>query len=61
MARIQPDDISDFSILKDASAASVYGARGANGVVLINEGNELPDVEQVGTAVASVKIEMASL
>jgi TonB-dependent outer membrane receptor, SusC/RagA subfamily, signature region len=36
MARLQPDDISDFSVLKDASAASVYGARGANGVVLIN-------------------------
>ncbi len=36
MARIQADDISDFSVLKDASAASVYGARGANGVVLIN-------------------------
>jgi TonB-linked SusC/RagA family outer membrane protein len=36
MARLQPDDISDFSVLKDASAAAVYGARGANGVVLIN-------------------------
>ncbi|GAB3010809.1 TonB-dependent receptor [Niabella terrae] len=36
MARIQPDDISDFSVLKDAAAAAVYGARGANGVVLIN-------------------------
>jgi TonB-linked SusC/RagA family outer membrane protein len=36
MARLQPDDISDFSLLKDAAAASVYGARGANGVVLIN-------------------------
>lgn len=36
MARLQPDDISDFSVLKDAAAASVYGARGANGVVLIN-------------------------
>lgn len=36
MARIQPDDIADFSVLKDAAAASVYGARGANGVVLIN-------------------------
>ncbi|MGV3766250.1 MAG: SusC/RagA family TonB-linked outer membrane protein [Chitinophagaceae bacterium] len=36
MARIQPDDISDFSVLKDAAAASVYGARGANGVILIN-------------------------
>src|SRR5689334_23379839 len=36
MARLQPDDISDFSVLKDATAAAVYGARGANGVVLIN-------------------------
>lgn len=36
MARLQPDDISDFSVLKDASASSIYGARGANGVVLIN-------------------------
>ncbi|WP_417885795.1 SusC/RagA family TonB-linked outer membrane protein [Zunongwangia sp.] len=35
MARLQPDDISSFSVLKDAAAASVYGARGANGVVLI--------------------------
>ena len=36
MARIQPDDIDSFSVLKDAAAASVYGARGANGVVLIS-------------------------
>ncbi|WP_258104244.1 TonB-dependent receptor [Marinoscillum sp. MHG1-6] len=36
MARLQADDISDFSVLKDAAASSIYGARGANGVVLIN-------------------------
>lgn len=36
MARLNPDDIQNFSVLKDASAAAVYGARGANGVVLIN-------------------------
>jgi TonB-linked SusC/RagA family outer membrane protein len=35
MARLQPDDIETFSLLKDAAAAAVYGARGANGVVLI--------------------------
>ncbi len=35
MARLQPDDIESFSVLKDAAAAAVYGARGANGVVLI--------------------------
>jgi TonB-linked SusC/RagA family outer membrane protein len=36
MARLQGDDISDFSVLKDAAASSIYGARGANGVLLIN-------------------------
>jgi TonB-linked SusC/RagA family outer membrane protein len=36
LARLQPDDLADFSVLKDASAAAVYGARGANGVLLIN-------------------------
>ncbi|UOB17970.1 SusC/RagA family TonB-linked outer membrane protein [Abyssalbus ytuae] len=36
MARLQPDDVESFSVLKDAAAAAVYGARGANGVVLIS-------------------------
>ena len=36
LARLQVDDIESFSILKDASAAAVYGARGANGVLLIS-------------------------
>lgn len=35
MARLQADDIASFSVLKDATASAVYGARGANGVVLI--------------------------
>lgn len=35
MARLQADDIAAFSLLKDATASAVYGARGANGVVLI--------------------------
>lgn len=32
---INPDDIASIEILKDASATAIYGARGANGVVLI--------------------------
>lgn len=36
LARLQPDDIASFSVLKDATASAVYGARGANGVVLVN-------------------------
>lgn len=36
LARLQPDDIAGFSVLKDAAASALYGARGANGVVLVN-------------------------
>jgi TonB-linked SusC/RagA family outer membrane protein len=32
---IDPNEIEDITILKDASATAVYGVRGANGVVLI--------------------------
>src|SRR5690606_21307147 len=32
---INPDDIASINILKDASAAAIYGSRGANGVVII--------------------------
>ncbi|HVW59154.1 MAG TPA: TonB-dependent receptor [Puia sp.] len=35
LARLNVDDIASFSILKDASAAALYGARGANGVILV--------------------------
>ena len=35
LARMNVDDISSFSVMKDASAAALYGARGANGVILI--------------------------
>jgi TonB-dependent SusC/RagA subfamily outer membrane receptor len=36
LSRMQVDDIANFSILKDAAATALYGARGANGVILIN-------------------------
>ncbi|MDR3245085.1 MAG: TonB-dependent receptor [Prevotellaceae bacterium] len=36
LARMQPDDIESFSILKDASATALYGARGANGIILVS-------------------------
>ena len=32
---IEPDEIETFSILKDAAATAVYGAEGANGVILV--------------------------
>ena len=35
IATINPDDIESITVLKDAAAASVYGSRAANGVILI--------------------------
>ncbi|RYZ49902.1 MAG: SusC/RagA family TonB-linked outer membrane protein, partial [Chitinophagaceae bacterium] len=36
LATLNPNDIESISVLKDASAASIYGSRAANGVILIN-------------------------
>ncbi len=35
LAQISPDDIESINVLKDAAAVGVYGADGANGVILI--------------------------
>ncbi len=35
LSMINPNDIESIEILKDAGATSIYGARGANGVILI--------------------------
>jgi TonB-dependent starch-binding outer membrane protein SusC len=35
LASINPNDVVSMEILKDASATAIYGARGANGVVII--------------------------
>ena len=36
LSSINPADIESMTVLKDASAGALYGARGANGVVMIN-------------------------
>lgn len=33
---LNPDDITSLEVLKDASSTAIYGARGANGVILIS-------------------------
>ncbi|WP_207534089.1 SusC/RagA family TonB-linked outer membrane protein [Desertivirga arenae] len=55
LARLQVDDIASFSILKDASATALYGARGANGVIIVStkEGKE-------GKAKISFRLENSS-
>lgn len=42
LARMNTDDIASFSIMKDATATALYGARGANGVIYVTtkEGKE---------------------
>jgi len=35
LADINPNDIESIEVLKDASAAAIYGAQGANGVIII--------------------------
>ena len=54
LARLQVDDIASFSILKDASAAALYGARGANGVILVTTKEGRP-----GKARINVRLEDA--
>jgi len=55
LARMQPDDIESFSILKDASATSLYGARGANGVIFVST-----KIGKEGRARINVRSEFAS-
>ena len=35
ISEINPNDVESLSVLKDAAASAIYGARGANGVILI--------------------------
>ena len=43
---INPNDIENVSVLKDASATAIYGSRGANGVVIITTKTGGADVPQ---------------
>ena len=45
---IPPESIESFSVLKDATATSLYGSRGANGVIIVNtKQGELSEKMQV--------------
>lgn len=35
ISNINPDDVANMQVLKDAASASIYGARAANGVIII--------------------------
>ena len=37
---INPSDVESMTVLKDAASSALYGARGANGVIIIQAGQE---------------------
>ena len=43
---VQPSEIVSMDVLKDASAAAIYGSRGANGVIIVTTNRQGSDVEQ---------------
>lgn len=43
---VQPSEIVSIDVLKDASAAAIYGSRGANGVVIVTTNRQGSDVEK---------------
>ncbi|CAL1519599.1 SusC/RagA family TonB-linked outer membrane protein [Chitinophaga sp. MM2321] len=47
IAGLNPNDIESIDILKDASAAAIYGSRGANGVVIIKTRRGKPGKPQL--------------
>jgi TonB-linked SusC/RagA family outer membrane protein len=50
---LNPDDIASVEVLKDASAASIYGARASNGVILIETKRGRPGHRQVSLDVTT--------
>ncbi|MDN5202226.1 TonB-dependent receptor [Fulvivirgaceae bacterium BMA10] len=52
LARLQPDDIESFSVLKDPTTTAIYGARGANGIILVTT-----KTGEDGPAVVNLRIE----
>ena len=60
---LNPDDIESMTVLRDASAAAIYGANAANGVVLITtkSGRNRPQFEYSGSVSSSVMTELPSM
>ena len=57
--QLDPNEIQDISILKDASATAVFGVRGANGVILVTTKRGTPGKASV-TVSASAAVQQIS-
>ncbi len=58
-SQLDPNEIQDISILKDASATAVFGVRGANGVILVTTKRGAPGKASV-TVSASAAVQQIS-
>ena len=64
LSTINPSDIESIEVLKDASATAIYGARGANGVVIITTRRGKRGIDEVnysgyfGSQQASKKLDL---
>jgi len=56
---VAPEDIESISVLKDGSAAAIYGTRGTNGVILITTkqvSGDMPETVEVNTYFTTQKM-----
>jgi TonB-linked SusC/RagA family outer membrane protein len=56
---VSPDDIAQIDVLKDGSAAAIYGTRGTNGVIIITTKNakgEMPTTVEVNAYLSTQQI-----
>ncbi|HTG64962.1 MAG TPA: TonB-dependent receptor plug domain-containing protein, partial [Flavobacterium sp.] len=66
LSTIDPNDIESFTVLKDASAAAIYGSRAANGVIVITTkkgakgGMKVAFNSQVGISTLADKVDVLS-
>ncbi|WP_443938699.1 SusC/RagA family TonB-linked outer membrane protein [Pedobacter sp. MW01-1-1] len=63
-SQIPPEDIEDITVLKDASATSLYGSRGAYGVILITTkrgSSKIPIIRYNGSAFLSTVPQLRSV
>ncbi len=66
LSTIDPNDIESFTVLKDASAAAIYGSRAANGVIVITTkkgtkgGVKLNFSSQVGVNTVANQVDVLS-
>ena len=60
LSAINPADIETMTVLKDASAGALYGARGANGVIVI-ETKRLAGNQELVTYTGSIEVSMPDL